>query len=78
MKTARVLRQRAGRISRTRGVLEKAVSEGLSSSESIMLKGDLACLSARVARVNARVGRDVVALSAYALLAKGPASPIAV
>ena len=78
MKGEHVLRQGHGRMGRTRAMLEKAVGEGMSPSESIMLKGDLACLAARIAKVNARVGREVVSLSPYARLAKDPAAAIAV
>ncbi len=57
---------RAGKVSVVRELLEKADREGLSASESILLKGELARLKARIAAVNARCGMKVVELGPFA------------
>jgi len=73
-------RAKASRVAGTRALLEKAVSAGISPEENIILKGDLAHLSARVARLNAFFGRDVVELSPFAKLASNmnASAPVAV
>jgi hypothetical protein len=76
--TTTVVREGTGRIARMRGLIEKSVTTGLSTSESIMLKGEIASLSARIARVNGLVGRDVVSLGAYARVAKDANAAVAV
>jgi hypothetical protein len=73
-----VVREGTGRIGRMRGLLEKSVTAGLTTSESIMLKGEIASLAAKVARVNALAGRDVVSLGAYARVAKDAGVAVAV
>jgi hypothetical protein len=72
------VREGTGRVARMRGLLEKSVATGLSTSESIVLKGEIASLSARIARVNALVGRDVVSLGAYARVARDANATVAV
>lgn len=54
----------------TRSLLEKAVGGGITPAESIFLAGELARLTSRMARVNARIGGEVVSLSPYAKVSK--------
>ena len=76
--TASAVREGTGRVARMRGLIEKSVTTGLSTSESIMLKGEIAALSAKIARVNALAGRDVVSLGAYARVARDAGAAVAV
>lgn len=57
------------RVSTVRELLSKAAERGLTASESIMLKGELARIEARVAAVNARIGTTVVELGPFARMA---------
>ena len=64
------MKAEAGRVSHARALLAQAVETGLTPAETILLRGELACLAARVARVNARAGREVVTLSRLSRVAK--------
>ena len=62
-----------GKIARIRKGLEKSESVGLNASEMIVLRGEIAGLAAKVARVNALAQREVVSLSSFAKMAGAPA-----
>jgi hypothetical protein len=75
-KGAVAIRER-GRVSNMREMLNRATSGGLSPAERIVLRGQVACLAAKVARLNADLGREVAALSPMALGARDGASATA-
>lgn len=76
-KGAVAVRER-GRVSNMREMIRKSTSGGLSPAERIALRGEVACLAAKVARLNAHLGREVVALSPMALGARDGVSATAV
>lgn len=63
---ASTLEGKMGRVAHVRAMLGKCESVGLTPSETIMLRGEVAGLAAKIARVNARIGRDAVSLSSFA------------
>ncbi len=64
------------KMSEIRVLLEKAGRGGLTPTESIFLRGEIARLESRVATVNSRVGREVVQIGPYArLIAQTGSSP---
>lgn len=67
-----------GKMAGIRASLARASEGALSASEATILKGQLASLEAAIARVNARVGREVAAFSTYSLMAKDMPSAVAV
>ncbi len=62
-------KQDATSIARTRALLVKSLSTGLTTPESDNLNGELTRLAKCIARVNARLGRQAVEMSPYAKLA---------
>jgi len=76
-KTQAAAAKGAGKVSAIRELLAKAGRDGLTSSEAIELKGELARLQARVAAVNARFGRTVVELGPSARSAVRPGASAA-
>jgi hypothetical protein len=65
-KGASTLEGKMGRVAHVRTMLGKSESVGLTPSETIILRGEVASLAARIARANARIGRDAVSLSSFA------------
>ena len=70
MAVMEAVEEKQGQMSRMRSLLAKAVTEGLTPSERIYLKGDIARLNERIAKVNDRIGGEVATVSPYVKIAR--------